>query len=79
MSPDSPCQQLTMTGVAGAEEMVWLHRVARLQSIERVSPASPASLASPDVFSITEIERDRISSVLWAQSLACMPTSLCIV
>jgi len=30
--------------------MVWPHRVARLQSIQRVSPASPAS---SDVFSIT--------------------------
>jgi len=53
-SPDSPRQQLTMTGVAQVDEIEnGLHRVARLQSIKRVSPASPASPASPDVFSIT--------------------------
>jgi len=57
MSPDSTRQQLMMVGVARMEEIVWPHSVARLQIIQRVSPASPTS---PDVFSITALQYNTI-------------------
>jgi len=52
-------QQLTMTGVGGAEEIEDGLAAPRRPhpKIQRVSPASPASPASPDVFSITGFEQ----------------------